>query len=162
MEHVFDARAMIQIGEVQSINDTGQAQTATVKAAGGAVYGDIEVVQSYGMASNAPPDGALALLFCVGGDPANMRAIVFNPSYRFGTQASGEMTIFAPDGTRVSVRTGGIIDIKGGNQINIAAPNAVINASAAVAITAPTVTITGNLVVNSGSITNNGTPLTVP
>lgn len=168
MEDVFDARATVQLAAVQSINDTGQAQTATVKTGSGAVYSDIEVIQSYGMSAKPPVDGALALLFAIGGDPANLRAILFNPSYRFGRHDAGEATLFAPDGTRVSVRAGGVIDIKGGNQINIAAPNATITATTAVNVTAPainmtgTVTITGELLVIGGPIKQNGVIVIVP
>jgi phage gp45-like len=161
-QDAYDARATIQIGDVQSIDDTGQAQTVTVMTSAGAIYSDVEVIQSFGMGGSTPVDGALALLFAVGGDPANLRALLYNPSYRFGNQAEGEMTLFAPDGTRVSVRAGGIIDIIAGNQVNITAPNVVINAAASVTITAPNVNVVGNLLVTSGVLKVNGVTVTVP
>jgi phage gp45-like len=161
-QDVFDARAMIQLAEVQSINDTGQAQTATVTTSNGSTYADVEVVQIYGSSSVAPADGALAMLFAVGGDPANLRAIVYNPSVRMGKLAEGEQAIFTPDGTRVHAAAGGIVNIVAGNQVNITAPavtvtakNSVtintkqltISASQAVDITSPITTIHGRLTV---------------
>jgi phage gp45-like len=159
---VFDARAMIQLAEVQSINDTGQAQTATVTTSSGATYADVEVVQMYGSASVVPADGAVAMLFAVGGDPANLRAIVYNPSVRMGKLAEGEQAIFTPDGTRVHAAAGGIVNIVAGNQINMNAPaiamtakNSItmntktltMNASQEIDITSPITTIHGRLTV---------------
>lgn len=86
MSDVYDARAMVQRGLVLSIDDTGQVQTATVRTTDGAIYSGIEVYQPFGAASVPPGDGAIALLFAVGGDPANMVALLANPSIRFGGQ----------------------------------------------------------------------------
>lgn len=169
MQDVFDARAMIQAGLVQSIDDTGQVQTVTVETSSGAIYANVEVIQMWGMSGHAPVDGALALLMAIGGDPANFRAILFNPSYRFGGQDQGEMTIFAPDGTRVSCRAGGIIEIKAGNQINAAAPRVAVTGTAEITLTAPSViidaasgaTITTPLLTINGEVHIDGGPLKV-
>ena len=150
-EHVFDDRAGVQLGTVQSINDQGQAQTTTVKTSDGAVYSDVEVVQSYGVSGVPPIDGALALLFAIGGDPANLRAILFNPSVRFGGQLGGEMTLFAPDGTRVSVRQAGKVEIKAGNEVTIDAPDVTVTCTGTVNVSAQTVIIAG-----AGGIQLNG------
>lgn len=162
MEHVYDARAMIQLADVQSINDTGQAQTATVMTSAGAVYSDIEVIQTYGVSSAAPVDGAIALVFAVGGDPANLRAFLFNPSFRYGRQQPGESAIFAPDGTRVVVREGGVVEVIGGNQIKLTAPTVTINASAAANITAPVINLAGEVRVAGGPLKVNGVIVIVP
>ena len=145
MDNVFDHRANTQMAEVLSIQDDGQVQTATVRTSAGAIYSGVEVVQNFGVATRAPVDGAVAMILAAGGDPANMRAILANPSYRFGKQQPGESTLYAPDGTRVSVRVGGVVDIIGAYLLNVHAPHVTIFASAAVEVFSPQVTVTGNV-----------------
>lgn len=156
MDNTFDARAMIRKGTVQSVDDTGPVQMVTVKTGDGALY-TAEVHQLFGHASVPPADGATAILFCIGGDPANQVALLTNPSARFGNQAGGESTLYAGDASRVAVRSGGTIEIIGGNQVTISAPDVTINATGAVTIAAAGgITLTGDLSV-TGNITATGT-----
>ena len=142
-DHIFDDRAGIQLGTVQSINDSGQAQTATVQTTAGGVYADVEVIQSYGAAGVPPADGCLALLLAIGGDPANLRAILFHPSFRFGGQASGEFTLYGPGGARIAFRAGGGVEVKSATQVTITAPNVSIDATGTLSVTAAAMLIIG-------------------
>jgi phage baseplate assembly protein V len=150
MEDAFDARAMLRKGVVQSIDDTGEVQTVTVQTSTGATYSGIEVIQLFGSANLPPTDGAIAYLFCVAGDPANMVALLANPSARFGGLAPGEQVMYGADGSRVAIRQGGTIEILGGNQVTIAAPDANITATGTVTVAAPSVIINGVTVTASG------------
>jgi phage baseplate assembly protein V len=136
MEDAFDARAMLRKGVVLSIDDTGEAQTATVQTSTGAIHSDIEIIQLFGSANLPPVDGAIAYLFSIGGDPANMVALLANPSTRFGALTAGEQVIYGADGSRVAIRQGGTIEILGGSQVTIDAPAANITATGNVTIAA--------------------------
>jgi phage gp45-like len=85
-------------------------------------------------------------------------ALLFNPSYRFGNQAQGESTAYAPDGTRAAVRVGGIIHIIAGNQVTIEAPSAIITSTGSVTVSAPSVTVTAteSLTLTAPTVTVQG------
>ena len=78
-------------------------------------------------AGNPPLDGALALVFAVGGDPGDLVALpLANPSARFGSQAAGEAATYGSDGSRVHVRQGGTVETHAAQQDIISAPTVVI------------------------------------
>ena len=146
-ETIGDLRSLIVQGIVLAVNDSGQAQTVDVQTHDGVTRTGIEVMQPAGFASTpATAAGGLVLLLAVGGDPANLVALpVASPGARFGGMAAGESVLYAPDGSRVAVRTGGTIEILAAAHLVIRAPD--------VTITAPNgVTIVGNLTV-TGEIT---------
>ena len=143
-EHIFDDRAGVQLATVQSINDSGQAQTATVKTTDGGIYADVEVIQAFGLAARPPADGALALLLAIGGDPANMRAILFHPSWRLGGLADREAVLFGAGGARVAVRADGSIEVGSGSRVTIKAPDATIEATGTLEITAASMVVVGS------------------
>jgi len=162
-EDVMNLRMAVKRGVVQSIDDTGQVQTAVVKLGDGNVR-TCEVWQIDGFANVPSGDGAIALVLFAENDPSQPIALLANPSTRFGGQASGERAIAAPDGTRVKVRQGGTVEIWGGNVFNVNAPNCTINAADGCTINAAAgctinaasgCTINGPLTLN-GDITLNG------
>lgn len=138
-----DLRGMITEGIVLKVNDTGTVQTIEVQTQDGVVHTDVEVHQAAGLASSPMPGGK-CVVFAVGGDVANLRALPPSDTTRFGNQANGERTLYAPDGTRVSVRNGGIIEIWAGHQVIVHVPNVTIVAPMGVSITGD-VTVTGNI-----------------
>lgn len=158
MEDAFDARAMIRKGTVTAVDDSGQVQMVTVKTSAGAIY-TAEVHQFFGHASVPPVNGCTALLFCVGGDPANMVALLTNPSKRFGNQAQGESVLYSAGGSRVAIRQGGTVQIKGFATVTIDAPtvaitvtgDVTINAASSITLTTPVVSISDNLSVGTGA-----------
>jgi phage baseplate assembly protein V len=164
MEDTMNLRSGVVRGVVQAIDDTGEVQMATVQSHDGGPR-QVEVWQLDGFASAPSGDGAVALLLSVGNDPSQFVALLANPSTRFGKQAAGERTMSAPDGTRVAVRQGGVVEIWGGNQVIVNSPtltvtasgDVTVTASGTVTVTAPTVTIaaSGGLTID-GNVQVNG------
>jgi phage baseplate assembly protein V len=162
LDFVRDARGMITIGIVQSVDDTGQAQTVTVKTHDGAIRADVEVIMPFGHSSVPTLDGAICLVFAIGADPANLRALpLANPSSRYGAQNAGESTLYAADGTRVSARTGGKLELFGGNSIEAKTKALTLTATTSATITTPELTISGGVAITgtvsvTGAVTING------
>jgi phage gp45-like len=112
-------------GVVSSLNDSGQAMTVNLSTGDGVNRADVEVASPWGFSSNPPADGMLTLVFAVGGDPSNLRAMhPHNPSARFGSLEVGEAAIYGADGSRVHIRNGSIeiwsanIEIYGNVSVN--------------------------------------------
>lgn len=122
-ELVGDFRGATVLGVVRAVNDTGQVQTVDVETHQGMVRAGIEVLQPFGFAGAPPAAGAICLLFAVGGDPGHMVALpIAAPGGRFGNQAAGEATMYGSDGTRVSIRAGGIVEVWAGTEVIVHAP----------------------------------------
>ena len=71
---IFDLRSIIVEGIVLAINDAGIVQTVDVQTHDGVVRSGIEVWQPAGF-SGTPEETGRVLLFAVGGDAANLRAL---------------------------------------------------------------------------------------
>jgi phage baseplate assembly protein V len=153
-DDVYDPRAIVRRGLVLGIDDTGPVQTATVQTSDGDIYSGIEVYQAAGDAGVAPVDGAIVILLAIGGDPANLVALISNPSSRLGKMGFGDKGIYAADGTRVVAQASGTVAAIAGLTINLIAPNITLQATGAVVIDGP-----GGITLN-GSTTVNG-PLQV-
>ena len=137
-DDVYNMRGTIVLGEVLSVDDTGPAQTLTVRTHDGIVRSGIRVMQPDGHAGVTAGDGAEVLMFAVGGDPAHFVALPpSNPAARFGHAAAGEQVIYAPDGTRVAVRSGGRIEIWGGSSVTIHTAGMTVTAPSGVTIVGP-------------------------
>jgi phage gp45-like len=146
-------RNAIGFGIVASVDDTGQAQTANVKTADGAGRADVEVVEPFGFSSVPPPDGIIATVIEIGGDPGNLVLLPLGNAWaRFGAKSAGETVVYGADGSRVHIRVGGIVDIWGGAQVNIHSKNVTINAPLGCAVIG-NVEITGDLTV-SGNVSD--------
>lgn len=139
------------------------------------------IVFPYGVHGNVPPD-ALALMFAVQGNPDNRAAIAWTPKDRpllkagevayyhpptgtiikfdedgnisiaTGNDATGDITVDAKDLTinasgDVSVTAGGDIEATAGGELNA-------TATTSVSVTAPLITLNGNVVIN-GTFTSN-------
>jgi len=120
------------------------------------------MVFPYGLHANCTPD-SLALMLSVQGNPENRACIAWKPKDR-PIMASGEVTLYHPDtNSIISWRAGGNLEITTAANVDITCTNitanvsgsATIDADGSVDITTPTLTLTGNLVVN-GTMTNNG------
>ncbi len=159
-EAVFDTRSAVVEGVIVAIDDTGQAQTVDVQTHDGIVRSGIEVKQVFGLASRAPQAGGTVLLLAVGGDVGHYVALpLLNPSTRFGNLAEGDGgVLYAPDGSRVAVMHGGVVQMLGMAQVEVASPGVSISAPNGVTITGPT-SITGSVTIN-GALSVSG-PLSV-
>ncbi|MGH7113985.1 MAG: phage baseplate assembly protein domain-containing protein [Stellaceae bacterium] len=153
IDQIFgDIRGIVGWGIVRSVEDGGQAQTVSVQTADSAVRANVEVAQPFGLASNPPANGAIALVLAVGADPANLVALPAGcPSARFGAMEPGEAALYASDGSRVHVRQGGIIDVWGGSQVNVHSANMAITLAAGGVLT-----VTGDLHVTGEIIRGYG------
>ncbi len=148
---------MLVRGLVVSVDDTGTAQTVTVKTHDGMIYRDIEVWMPFGFASNPPIDGAAVVLMAIGGDVGHYLALpVSAASRRFGNQANGEAVMYAFDGTRVHCRAGGKVEIWGATEVTVHSKDVAITASGTITLNAGQIEIDGSLHV-TGPINATGT-----
>ncbi len=150
-------RGAVAYGVVTSVDDTGGAQTANVTTGTGVNRANVEVAQAFGFSSVPPADGAVGVLFEIGGDPGNLLVMPLgNPSTRFGNLAPGEAVMYAADGTRVHLRQGGAVEIWGGTSVTVNTKTCTINAPNGCAING-NVTITGNLTTTGDVADSHGT-----
>jgi phage baseplate assembly protein V len=149
-----DLRSIITEGIVLAVDDTGSVQTVDVQTHDGTIRHGLEVHQAAGFATS-PEIGGKALLLCVGGDIANMRALPLSDTTRFGAMQGGERCLYGPDGSRVHIRQGGIIEVLSASQVIIHSPTIEVTAPQGVTITA-NVKINGNLVVTGDITDQNG------
>jgi phage baseplate assembly protein V len=149
---VGDLRSSIVRGVVRAVNDGGQVQTVDVETSDGLVRAGIEVLQVFGHAGNPPAAGIGCILLAVGADPGNYVALpLASPVRRFGSQAAGDSTLYAADGSRVAVHNHGTIEVLAATKLVIHTPDVEVVAPSGVTITA-NVTITGNVLV-TGTVT---------
>jgi phage baseplate assembly protein V len=149
-----DMRGIVSEGVVLAVDDTGMVQTVDVITHDGVIRTAVEVHQVAGF-SSVPEPGGKALVFAVGADPANLRALPLSDTVRYGGQQNGERTFYGPDGSRVSMRQGGTIDIWAGNLVVIHTPDMQIFATGGLQITG-NVTVTGTLTVTGDIIDQDG------
>ncbi len=156
-ELVHALRTVFVYGLVKAVYDDGQLQTVDVLTHDGSLRTRVPVMQFVGFAS-VPTQGAVVSLLPVGNDPAAMIALPPFSTWRFGGLSEGEAVMYAADGTRVALRTGGIVQVLAATRVEMSAgsANVTITAATTVAITAPNgVTIGGNVAV-TGNITASG------
>lgn len=131
-------RKLLRWGRItKSGDDTGQFPIQQTEYLGKAA--DAVIVLPYGFHANIPAD-ALAMLFAIQGNPDNRAALPLSVKQR-PQLAEGEVAFFHPE-------TGSVVVWKADGSLEI-------ETLQSVTITAPTVTINGNLVV-SGTMTNAG------
>lgn len=145
-ELAYGLRVNVHQVLVQSVNDTGQAQTAVVQAQDGMPRADIEVMQPYGFFSNPPADGAIGTMLSVGGDAAQFVLLpLCCPSVRFGGALAGEAGLCVYDGTRVHLRQGGIVNIIAATSVLVQVGDTTLTVSAAGVAIVGNVTVTGSI-----------------
>ncbi len=163
LDHAYEVagelRGLITEGVVVGVDDTGQVQTVDVQTHDGVIHTGIEVLHPAGLGGVVAVNGAICTLLAVGGDPANLRALPpRSPATRMGGQAPGDITVSTPDGTRITWRNGGVIEIMGGTSVTIHSPTCAIVAPNGLTI-GGNVTITGTVTVQSGDVTADGISL---
>ncbi len=161
-EEAGDGRSMIVRGVVEQSYDDGEMQLVDVRTHDGILRTGIEVIQTYGMAHN-PPVGSIAVLMAVGGDTGDYMALPSgNPSARMGGLAQGEAGIYRwPDGTRIMLRGGGVIEVLAATRVTISTGDVEVTAPIGVTITTPTATINGDLKVTGQVSDATGTMQTM-
>ncbi len=138
-------RGMVRRATLRNIRDDGQTQRTSVEIAEGIWRDDVEILQSYGVATHAPEDGALALVVAVGADEGDLVVLpVSNPSRRLGGLKSGEVGIYNEHGDKAVIGAGGDINITSAASVNVTVGGVTFRVSA------DGVEITG------GRVTHNG------
>ena len=145
-------RAQILRAIIHRVADGAETQQVDVETHDGLVRAGVEVLQPYGVAGVPPaPDGALAVVLAVGGDPGDLVVLpIAAPSARLGGLAPGEVAIYDQRGNRVHIKAGGVIEILAATKVKVVAPSVQIVASGGV-------DITGDLRVSGQVADANGT-----
>jgi len=154
---ISNLRGLVGMGVVSSVDDTGGAQRVNLETGTGVSRADVEVAWPFGFSSNAPANGAICVVLAVGADPSNLVVLPpQNPSCRFGKLQPGEAVMYAADGTRVHLRTGGEVEIWGGTSVTTNTKTCVINAPNGCTING-NVTVNGNLTASGNVADSHGT-----
>jgi phage gp45-like len=138
-------RGMVRRVTFKNVKDDGETQTASVEVADGVWRDDVEIMQPFGLASNVPADGGLALAFAIGGDQGDIAILpVSNPSKRMGKLNPGESGIYNVHGDKMVIGADGSIQIKAG-------ANATITIGGVTVVISDTgVTVTGGRIEHDG------------
>ena len=143
-------RGMVRLVTMKNVKDDGKTQTASIEVAQDIWRDDVEVMQPYGFASHVPSDGALAIALALGGDEGNMMLLpVGNPSKRMGKLAENEVGLYNAGGDKFVLGTGGTVEFKSGQQINITTDSGVF-------ITAQILKVTGDIEATGDVTDKNG------
>jgi phage gp45-like len=146
-EFAGELRSAAAFGVVTAVRDAGEEQVVDVQILPGVVRSGVRVLQPFGFASSPVADGAVVMLIQVGGDPANLAALpATRPGRRFGNLAAGETVVYGEAGQRIAMRADGSVEVLSATEVRI-------TCAVHVQITAPTVGVTGDLVV-SGDISD--------
>jgi len=133
-------RAMAMRATVTLVDDSTDLQEIQVERLEGEVLDGCERVGQYGLASN-PPVGTQAVVIQIGSNADHQVVIGVDDASRPHPLESGQTVVYDDAGTQVR--------LLGNGQL-------VLVASAAVTLVAPTVAVSGNLIV-TGNVTINGT-----
>lgn len=145
----YDTRALLTLGVVQLVDDTGEVQTAQVQTHDGVTRAAVEVLQPFGLATRPPGDGATAVLLAIGGDAANQVALPLGcPGVRFGGLEAGESVLYGADGSRVAIRSGGVVEIHAASTVIVACPTVEITGNVSIA---GTLTVAGDIFDENGT-----------
>ncbi|MDI4664721.1 phage baseplate assembly protein [Xanthobacter autotrophicus] len=110
-------RGLVTRGRVTASNDNSEAQTVNVTQWKDVEHADVEVLQTFGLASRAPRNG-LVVLFAVGGDQGDLVALpVGQPGVRLGNLDEGEAALYCIDGSRVHIKADGTVEIVTSNKV---------------------------------------------
>ncbi len=106
-EVIEQSRGTIVLGEVQSIDDTGEAQTISVQTHDGVLRSGVEVASIHGLATN-PGDGAACILLAIGDDQAHLVALpLMGIGTRFGRVPKGGVVLYDAAGNHLAFTADG-------------------------------------------------------
>lgn len=144
-ETASKVRGIVRRVVLKNINDDGETQTASVEVAPGVWRDKVEIMQSYGLATSAPEDGALALAVAVGGNEDDIVILpVGNPSARMGGLKPGETALYNQHGDGILVGADGTISIQAGTSIVLKVGSVTVTISA------------GGIEIEGGTVTHDG------
>lgn len=95
------------MGEVLAIDDTGEAQTITVRTHENVERSGVEVASIHGLATN-PGDGSSCVLLAIGGDQAHLIALpLMGIGTRFGGVPKGGVVLYDDAGNHLALTADG-------------------------------------------------------
>jgi phage baseplate assembly protein V len=137
-EVVQQLRGVLARGVVQTVDDSGDVQTAQLYTGDDVGRSSVEVHQPYGFASNPPDAQPLALVLAIGGDQGHQMSLQLWSAYRFGNLPKGEAVLWHAGGSRLHLKNGGTIDLLAAALLALASQTMTLNASETIALTAQT------------------------
>ncbi len=130
-ETAHQIRGLVARAQVTGLDDSGAAQTASVKVYEGVERTEVEVVQQFGFSSKAA-DGGGGILLAVGGDQGDLVMLpAGDPGSRMGGVKAGESVMYNARGDRVHLKEDGTISITSGKATNIEVNGVTIEADGA-------------------------------
>jgi len=154
-------RVMMTVGRavLRAIDDSGSRQTAQIEALRGEVRDAVERMQQYGFTSVPLPGADGAVVFVAGNREQGIIVATEDRRYRLTGLEGGEVAIYDDQGQKVHLTRDGIVvetslDLTAtvGGNVSVTATGSAEVTAASVSVTAPTVTIAGDLSV-TGTIT---------
>ena len=148
-------RVMMSIGRavLRAIDDAGSRQTAQAEVTRGEVRDAIERMQEYGFTSVPHPGADAAIVFVAGNREQGIIIAVEDRRYRLTGLAAGEVALYDDLDQRVHLTRDGIVVDTPLDLSATVGGTATIEAATSIQLTAPTVNVTGNLVV-SGDVSD--------
>lgn len=123
-------RGLVRRAVVRRSDDARATQLVDVSVGDGHARSAVEVLQPFGFASRAPA-GGLVIVLAVGGDQGDLVALpVAAPGARLGGLKEGEAAIYGADGSRVIVRTGGVVEVQAASAVRLTTPTAELHLDA--------------------------------
>lgn len=148
-------RAGSVLGIVQSVDDSGEAQTLTVQTHDGVVRQGIEVMSIHGLASTPLP-GAIVLLHAIEGDQTHYVAAPASLfGYRFGAVPGGGVALADAAGNRLAFPADGTGTLTVAALLTLMAQTMAVNVQGAATFTCGLVEFAGD-VVFKGNVTIDG------
>lgn len=146
-------RVMMTVGRavLRAIDDSGSRQTAQIEALRGEVRDAVERMQQYGFTSVPLPGADGAVVFVAGNREQGIIVATEDRRYRLTGLEGGEVAIYDDQGQKVHLTRDGIV-VETSLDLTATIGGAAAVTAASVSVTAPTVTITGDLSV-TGTIT---------
>lgn len=146
-------RVMMTVGRavLRAIDDSGSRQTAQIEALRGEVRDAVERMQQYGFTSVPLPGADGAVVFVAGNREQGIIVATEDRRYRLTGLEGGEVAIYDDQGQKVHLTRDGIV-VETSLDLTATVGGAASVTAASVSVTAPTVTITGDLNV-TGTIT---------
>ncbi|MEG1800084.1 MAG: phage baseplate assembly protein V [Synergistaceae bacterium] len=145
------ARCLLKI-----INDALPLQTLQVEALAEEVRSGVERMQEYGFTS-VPLSGCRGVAIFVGGDRSNGIVIATDDvEYRKKGMLPGEVAVYNNEGDYILLKNGGGIEITTLHAITLNAPDGItVNSSNGISVSAPTVTVSGDVIASGVSLKNH-------
>lgn len=115
-------RLLFSRAVVRSVDNAAALQTVQLALLADEVRGGVERFEDYGITSHPLP-GAEAVVAAVGGSRDHLVAVaVADRRYRPTDLAPGEVALYTHDGTRLTLRAGGVVEIVAASKVRIDAP----------------------------------------